>query len=48
MRHYTRIPSDTPPDRYYLIACADNMNEILESDETNNCKVSKKRIRVLK
>jgi hypothetical protein len=42
-----RIPSDTPSGWYYLIACADNMNEVLESDETNNCKASKKRIRVL-
>jgi hypothetical protein len=41
-----KIPSNTPPGRYYVIACADNMNEIAESDETNNCKVSKKRIRV--
>jgi len=42
-----RIPSDTPPGRYYLIVCADDMDEVLESDETNNCKASKKRIKVL-
>jgi hypothetical protein len=42
------IPTNTPHGRYYVIACADNMNEIAESDETNNCKVSRNKIRVLK
>jgi hypothetical protein len=43
-----KIPANTPLGKYYLIVCADSENLITESDETNNCKTSKKRIRVHK
>jgi len=41
------IPSDTPTGKYYVIACVDKFNEIEESDDTNNCKASKKTITVV-
>jgi subtilase family serine protease len=31
------IPSATPPGAYYLLACADDMKAVAESNETNNC-----------
>jgi subtilisin family serine protease len=34
------IPLATAPDIYFLLACADNANTIVETDETNNCKAS--------
>jgi hypothetical protein len=43
-----RIPVDTPLGKYYLIVCADNEDQIAESDETNNCMASKKKIKVHK
>lgn len=43
-----KIPSDTPLGEYYLIVCADNTDQIAESDEANNCMASKKTITVHK
>lgn len=40
------VPSTTPTETYYLIACADDTNNITESNENNNCKASKKTINV--
>ncbi len=31
------IPTATPPNTYFLLACADNANTVVETDETNNC-----------
>jgi subtilase family serine protease len=31
------IPAATPPNAYFLIACADGPNTVAESNETNNC-----------
>ena len=31
------IPAATPLDTYFLLACADNTNAVVETDETNNC-----------
>ena len=31
------IPAATPPNTYFLLACADNANTVVETDETNNC-----------
>lgn len=43
-----KIPSDAPLGEYYVIVCADNMDQIAESDEANNCTASKKTITVHK
>jgi hypothetical protein len=42
------IPADTRPGSYYIIACADDMKQVSESNEKNNCRASKKKIRVKK
>jgi len=34
------IPSATPLNTYFLLACADNGNTVVETDEANNCKAS--------
>jgi subtilase family serine protease len=34
------IPSATPLNTYLVLACADNGNTVVETDETNNCKAS--------
>ena len=34
------IPAATPPSTYFLLACADGPNTVVETDETNNCKAS--------
>jgi subtilase family serine protease len=34
------IPAATPPNTYFLLACADAPNTVVETDETNNCKAS--------
>jgi len=34
------IPSNMALGSYYLIACADNLTHVTESDETNNCRAS--------
>ena len=40
------IPSNMALGTYYLIACADNLTHVTESDETNNCRVSTATIQV--
>ena len=40
------VPSSTPPDTYYLIACADDAKVVAESDEANNCRASTGRVQV--
>ena len=34
------IPAATPPNTYFLLACADAPNTVVETDEANNCKAS--------
>jgi hypothetical protein len=34
------IPSTTPLNTYLLLACADDLNTVVETNETNNCKAS--------
>jgi hypothetical protein len=43
-----RIPKKTRAGKYYVIACADDRKKVRESDETNNCKLVKRRIKVMK
>ncbi len=31
------IPAATPPNTYFLLACADDPNTVVETDEANNC-----------
>jgi len=31
------IPAATPPNTYFLLACADGPNTVVETNETNNC-----------
>jgi len=40
------IPASTPSGMYYLISCADDMNNIIEKNERNNCKAAKGKIQV--
>lgn len=40
------IPTNTPLEFYYLIACADDTKQIKERNEKNNCKASQTRIEV--
>jgi len=40
------IPFSVPLGAYFLEVCADDTNHVLESDETNNCKVSTGKIQV--
>ena len=34
------IPATTPSNTYLLLACADDLNTVVETTETNNCKAS--------
>jgi subtilase family serine protease len=34
------IPSGTPLNTYFLLACADDLSTVVETTETNNCKAS--------
>jgi hypothetical protein len=34
------IPTATLPNTYFLLACADGGNAVVETDEANNCKAS--------
>ncbi|MBI5194763.1 MAG: hypothetical protein HZA10_00405 [Nitrospirae bacterium] len=34
------IPANMPQETYYLLACADDTNAVIESNERNNCKAS--------
>lgn len=40
------IPTETGTGLYYLIACADDMGSVEELNEDNNCRRSKRKIRV--
>lgn len=34
------IPAATPPSTYFVLACADGFNTVVETDEANNCRAS--------
>jgi hypothetical protein len=34
------IPPGTTPGSYFLLACADDAGQVIESAETNNCRAS--------
>jgi subtilase family serine protease len=40
------IPSTTSTGDYFLLACADDLVEVTESDETNNCRASATKVSV--
>jgi glucose/arabinose dehydrogenase len=40
------IPSATAAGSYYLLACADDTKAVVETDDTNNCKVSGAKVTV--
>jgi hypothetical protein len=40
------VPIDTALGTYRLLACADDRLAVIESDETNNCRVSGATVRV--
>jgi hypothetical protein len=42
------IPANPRPGSYYVIGCADDMKQVKESKEGNNCRVSGKMIKVRK
>ena len=40
------IPSATPLNTYFVLACADNGTTVVETDETNNCKASSTKVTI--
>jgi len=40
------IPFTTPAGLYYVIGCADDKNDVVESEEGNNCRASQTRVKV--
>jgi hypothetical protein len=42
------IPKETKPGSYYVLVCADDMNDVSEGDENNNCTPSSKMIKIKK
>lgn len=40
------IPLETPPGAYFLIACADDLRQVTEADETNDCRTAAKTVTV--
>jgi hypothetical protein len=40
------VPSDTPPGSYYLVACADDLTVVPETNEGDNCRTSTGRVTV--
>jgi hypothetical protein len=45
-RTSVRVPSNVAPGIYHLVACADDTNVVRESDETQNCRASARRVAV--
>jgi hypothetical protein len=41
------VPSATTLGTYYLIACADDLHQVSESNESNNCRASTKQVKVV-
>lgn len=40
------IPLSTPGGNYFVLACADDLKNVRESNETNNCKASSRKIEI--
>jgi parallel beta-helix repeat protein len=40
------VPTNTPPGSYFLMACADDGRQVVESDENNNCRPSTGKVEV--
>lgn len=40
------IPTNVPAGSYFLLACADDLRQVIESDETGNCKASAAKVTV--
>jgi hypothetical protein len=40
------IPSATPAATYFVLACADDLRRLIETDETNNCAASARAVQV--
>jgi parallel beta-helix repeat protein len=40
------VPNNTPAGSYFLIACADDARQMVESDENNNCRASAGQVKV--
>jgi hypothetical protein len=40
------IPLGTSPGSYYVLACADGLGAVAESDEADNCRASRGRVEV--
>ena len=40
------VPTNTAPDDYYVLACADDTALVVETSETNNCEASATRVTV--
>jgi len=40
------IPAATPVGDYFLLACADDTFQVMESNETNNCRASGTKLKV--
>ena len=40
------VPNNTPAGSYFVIACADDARQVVESDENNNCRPSTGQVQV--
>ena len=40
------VPTNTPAGTYFLMACADDARQVVESDENNNCRASTGQVQV--
>ena len=41
------VPTATPFNTYFVLACADGMNAVAETDEANNCRASGTKVTVM-
>jgi len=48
MKTKVKIPKNTRPGKYYILACADSSKRVNESNEKNNCRVGSRKIKVMK
>jgi len=40
------IPGSTPPGSYYLLACADDQSQVVETSDANNCRAAARQVAV--
>jgi subtilase family serine protease len=43
---FVTIPSGTPAGTYFLLACADDLTAVLETNETNNCRAATRTVQL--